>query len=56
MALFSCVLGSLVVWPLHLSYYGTHHAQVLLAEGAVARVAVVDLDVHQGDGTAVCLQ
>jgi len=30
--------------------------QVLLSEGAVQRVAVIDLDVHQGDGTAVCLQ
>ncbi|GFH21426.1 histone deacetylase, partial [Haematococcus lacustris] len=29
--------------------------QVLLAEGAVSRLLVVDLDVHQGDGTAVCL-
>jgi acetoin utilization deacetylase AcuC-like enzyme len=27
-------------------------ARVLLAEGALARVLVVDLDVHQGDGTA----
>lgn len=27
-------------------------ARVLLAEGRVARVLVVDLDVHQGDGTA----
>ncbi len=27
-------------------------ARVLLAEGAVGRVAVVDLDVHQGNGTA----
>jgi Deacetylases, including yeast histone deacetylase and acetoin utilization protein len=27
-------------------------AYVLLAEGAVSRVLVVDLDVHQGDGTA----
>ncbi|KAF5839593.1 histone deacetylase [Dunaliella salina] len=31
-------------------------AKVLLSEGAVGRVAVLDLDVHQGDGTAVCLQ
>eukprot|EP00200_Dunaliella_tertiolecta_P002901 CAMPEP_0202348356 /NCGR_PEP_ID=MMETSP1126-20121109/6320_1 /ASSEMBLY_ACC=CAM_ASM_000457 /TAXON_ID=3047 /ORGANISM="Dunaliella tertiolecta, Strain CCMP1320" /LENGTH=240 /DNA_ID=CAMNT_0048940029 /DNA_START=373 /DNA_END=1095 /DNA_ORIENTATION=+ len=31
-------------------------AKVLLSEGAVQRVAVLDLDVHQGDGTAVCLQ
>lgn len=30
-------------------------AKVLLAEGAVRQVLVVDLDVHQGDGTAVCL-
>ncbi|KAJ9531724.1 hypothetical protein QJQ45_021872 [Haematococcus lacustris] len=30
-------------------------AKVLLAEGAVSRLLVVDLDVHQGDGTAVCL-
>jgi acetoin utilization deacetylase AcuC-like enzyme len=30
-------------------------ASALLAEGAVRRVLVVDLDVHQGDGTAVCL-
>jgi acetoin utilization deacetylase AcuC-like enzyme len=28
-------------------------AKVLLAEGAVERVLVVDLDVHQGNGTAV---
>jgi acetoin utilization deacetylase AcuC-like enzyme len=27
-------------------------ARVLLAEGAIARALVVDLDVHQGDGTA----
>lgn len=27
-------------------------ARVLLAEGSVARVAVIDCDVHQGDGTA----
>jgi acetoin utilization deacetylase AcuC-like enzyme len=27
-------------------------ARLLLAEGAVARVLVIDLDVHQGDGTA----
>jgi acetoin utilization deacetylase AcuC-like enzyme len=27
-------------------------ARVLLAEGAVGRVAVIDCDVHQGDGTA----
>lgn len=27
-------------------------AHVLLAEGAVSRVLVIDLDVHQGDGTA----
>ncbi len=31
-------------------------ARVLLAEGAVARVLVVDLDVHQGDGTAAIFQ
>ncbi len=30
-------------------------ASALLAEGAVRRVAVVDLDVHQGDGTAAIL-
>ncbi len=30
-------------------------ARVLLAEGRVARVLVVDLDVHQGDGTAEIL-
>jgi len=29
-------------------------AAVLLAEGAVKRLMVVDLDVHQGDGTAAC--
>jgi acetoin utilization deacetylase AcuC-like enzyme len=29
---------------------------ILLAEGAVQRVAIVDLDVHQGDGTAAILQ
>jgi acetoin utilization deacetylase AcuC-like enzyme len=29
-------------------------AAVLLAEGAVKQVMVVDLDVHQGDGTAAC--
>ncbi|MGF1462824.1 MAG: histone deacetylase [Maricaulaceae bacterium] len=27
-------------------------AQVLLAEGAVSRILIIDLDVHQGDGTA----
>ncbi len=27
-------------------------AEVLLAEGAVSRALVIDLDVHQGDGTA----
>lgn len=31
-------------------------ARLLLARGAVARVLVVDLDVHQGDGTAVIFQ
>ncbi|WP_419830016.1 histone deacetylase [Methylobacterium sp.] len=30
-------------------------ARTLQAEGAVRRVLVVDLDVHQGDGTADCL-
>lgn len=30
-------------------------AAVLLADGAVERILVVDLDVHQGDGTALCL-
>jgi len=30
-------------------------ARTLLAEGSVARLLIVDLDVHQGDGTAVCL-
>ncbi|MCB1882459.1 MAG: histone deacetylase [Geminicoccaceae bacterium] len=30
-------------------------ARLLLAEGAVRRVLVVDLDVHQGDGTATIL-
>jgi len=30
-------------------------ADVLLAEGAVRRVAIVDLDVHQGDGNAAIL-
>ena len=30
-------------------------ARTLLAEGAIARALVVDLDVHQGDGTADCL-
>ncbi|MEZ5866317.1 MAG: histone deacetylase [Geminicoccaceae bacterium] len=30
-------------------------ARVLLAEGAVRRVMVIDLDVHQGDGTAAIL-
>jgi acetoin utilization deacetylase AcuC-like enzyme len=30
--------------------------QVLLAEGLVRRVLIVDLDVHQGDGTAVIFQ
>lgn len=29
---------------------------MLLAEGVVQKVAVIDLDVHQGDGTAVCLK
>ena len=31
---------------------GAVAARVLLAEGAVARLMVIDLDVHQGDGTA----
>lgn len=31
-------------------------AQVLLAEGLVQRVLIVDLDVHQGDGTAAIFQ
>ncbi|MGH6900046.1 MAG: histone deacetylase family protein [Geminicoccaceae bacterium] len=31
-------------------------ARVLLAEGAVARVLVVDLDVHQGDGSAAMFE
>jgi len=31
-------------------------ARLLLAEGAVARVLVIDLDVHQGDGTARIFQ
>lgn len=31
---------------------GAVAAQVLLAEAAVARLMVIDLDVHQGDGTA----
>ena len=31
-------------------------ARVLLAEGTVGRVMVVDLDVHQGDGTAAIFQ
>ncbi|WP_375464901.1 histone deacetylase [uncultured Methylobacterium sp.] len=30
-------------------------ARALQAEGAIARALVVDLDVHQGDGTADCL-
>jgi acetoin utilization deacetylase AcuC-like enzyme len=30
--------------------------RVLLAEGAVSRVMVIDLDVHQGDGTAAIFQ
>ena len=30
-------------------------AKVLLAERAVARIAIVDLDVHQGDGNAAIL-
>ena len=30
-------------------------ARVLQAEGAIGRALVVDLDVHQGDGTADCL-
>ncbi|GFH10194.1 hist_deacetyl domain-containing protein [Haematococcus lacustris] len=47
---------------------GTHHAHpaygsgfcilndlATTAKGAVSRLLVVDLDVHQGDGTAVCL-
>jgi acetoin utilization deacetylase AcuC-like enzyme len=29
--------------------------KALLADGSVGRVLIVDLDVHQGDGTAVCL-
>lgn len=31
-------------------------AQALLAEGAIRRALVIDLDVHQGDGTADCLK
>jgi acetoin utilization deacetylase AcuC-like enzyme len=31
-------------------------SRVLLAEGAVARILVVDLDVHQGDGTAAIFE
>lgn len=31
-------------------------ARLLLEEGAVRRVLIVDLDVHQGDGTAVALR
>ena len=31
-------------------------AAVLLAEGRVGRILVVDLDVHQGDGTAEIVQ
>ncbi|MFN7398100.1 MAG: histone deacetylase [Sandaracinobacter sp.] len=30
-------------------------AAALLREGRVARVLILDMDVHQGDGTAVCL-
>ncbi|KAG2486799.1 hypothetical protein HYH03_014598 [Edaphochlamys debaryana] len=30
--------------------------ELLLAEGGVQRVLILDLDVHQGDGTAVCFQ
>lgn len=30
-------------------------ARRLLAEGRAARLLVIDLDVHQGDGTAICL-
>ena len=30
-------------------------AAALLQDGRVARVLILDLDVHQGDGTAVCL-
>lgn len=30
-------------------------ARALLREGAIARAVVIDLDVHQGDGTADCL-
>lgn len=30
-------------------------AAALLAEGAVRRVLIIDLDVHQGDGTVACL-
>ena len=29
-------------------------AEVLLNEGKVSRVLILDLDVHQGDGTAAC--
>jgi len=39
-----CVLNDLAV-----------AANRLLAEGAVRRLAIVDLDVHQGDGTAILL-
>ncbi|HIK55336.1 MAG TPA: histone deacetylase [Synechococcales cyanobacterium M55_K2018_004] len=31
-------------------------SRVLLAEGLVSRILIVDLDVHQGDGTAVIFQ
>jgi acetoin utilization deacetylase AcuC-like enzyme len=29
-------------------------AEVLINEGKVRRVLILDLDVHQGDGTAAC--
>ncbi|KAK9827770.1 hypothetical protein WJX74_001780 [Apatococcus lobatus] len=31
-------------------------SRVLLQQGVVSKILIVDLDVHQGDGTAVCLQ
>lgn len=39
-----CVLNDLAVT-----------AAALLCEGRVARILILDLDVHQGDGTAMCL-
>ncbi|KAG2431189.1 hypothetical protein HXX76_009717 [Chlamydomonas incerta] len=53
----NCAGGTHHAFPAHGSGYCILNdlavtAEVLLAEGAVRRVLVLDLDVHQGDGTA----